>query len=211
MPPPPTVPSPAVLPPPGVGGYLLAHAAVTNLPTPLSPSPSLPAITINLSGLLTNPSVSTASSSAPTGLSPPVNQPTANIVPPALPQAVSSDDDRRLAQWKALTDKFDEVCMWKHEWLYEADYVPLYCFQQVTHICDIWTEWSTGLNGFLPVRNLKEGWGARWQRGNRGQGTENCRRAHVVGLIEKLIAKPGWDFALAKRFLQEKLQTLWLH
>ena len=146
--------------------------------------------------------MSTASLSAPTVLSAPVDQPTANLVP----QAVSSDDDRRLAQWKALTAKFDEVRMRKHEWLYEADYVPLYRFQQVTHICDIWTEWSTGLNGFLPVRNLNEGWGARWRQGNRGQGTENCRCAHVVGLIEKLIAKPGWDFALAKRFLQEKYE-----
>jgi hypothetical protein len=66
-----------------------------------------------------------------------------NLAPAALPKAVPSDDDRKQAQWKVLTDKFDEVCMRKHEWQYDTDYLPLYRFQQVTRICDIWTEWST--------------------------------------------------------------------
>ena len=96
--------------------------------------------------------------------------------------------------------------MRKHEWQYDTDYLPLYHFQQVTHICNIWTEWSTGLNGFLPVRNLNEGWGSRWRKGDRGQGTENCRRARVVELIEQLTAKPGWDLALALRFLHERYE-----
>jgi Transcriptional activator of glycolytic enzymes len=133
-----------------------------------------------------------------------------------MPQAVStqsttvaaatSDDVGKLTQWKALTDKFDEARMRKHEWQYDTDYMPFYRFQQVTRICDIWTEWSTGLNGFLPVRHLNEGWGARWRRGDRGQGTENCRRTRLVELIEKLIAKPGWDLALAQRFLRERYE-----
>jgi hypothetical protein len=205
LPPPPTVPSPAALPPPGLSIQPPAPAA-TNLPSPLSLPPSLSAITINLSDLLNNPTVSATSSSAPTVLPAPVDQPSMSLTPPSPPPAISSDDGRRLAQWKALTDRFDEVRMRKHEWLYEADYVPLYCFQQVTQICDIWTEWSTGLNGFLPVRNLNEGWGARWRQGNRGQGTENCRCACVVELIEKLIAKPGWNLALAQRFLCERYE-----
>ncbi|KAF8256652.1 hypothetical protein EI94DRAFT_1710552 [Lactarius quietus] len=45
--------------------------------------------------------------------------------------------------------------------------------------------WSTGLNGFMPVRNLNERWGIRWWQGNRGQGTEYCNHAQVVGLIEQ--------------------------
>ncbi len=134
---------------------------------------------------------------------------------PAMSQAVSallaaataaSDNDRKLAQWKVLTDKFDEVHMWKHEWQYDTDYIPFYCFQKVTGICEIWTEWSTGLNGFLPVRNLNEGWGARWRRGNRGQGTENCRRACFVELVERLMAKPGWSLVLVMRFLCERYE-----
>ena len=54
-------------------------------------------------------------------------------------------------------DRFEEACMQKHAWQYDTDYMPLYNFQQVNHICDIWTGWSTGPNGFLPVRNLNEG------------------------------------------------------
>ncbi|KAF8271490.1 hypothetical protein EI94DRAFT_1698201 [Lactarius quietus] len=118
--PPPTVPSPAALPPPRVGVKPLAPV-VTDLPTPILPSSSLPAIIINFSGL----PISSA----------PVSQLTASLAPPALPPATSSDDDRKLAQWKALTDKLDDVHMQKHEGLYEADYVPLYCFQPVTKIC----------------------------------------------------------------------------
>jgi hypothetical protein len=79
--------------------------------------------------------------------------------------------------------------MQKYDWSYEMDYMPFYCFQQVSQICNIWTECSTGLNGFLPVWNLNEGWGARWQQGDQGQGTENCHCACIVELFEKLIAK----------------------
>jgi hypothetical protein len=121
--------------------------------------------------------------------------------------AVVSGDARKAEQWKALTDKFDETRMRKHDWSYDTDYMPFYRFQQVSQICDVWTEWSTGLNGFLPVRNLNEGWGARWRRGNRGQGTENCRRSRLVELMEKLIAKRGWDLALAQRFLRERYES----
>jgi hypothetical protein len=96
--------------------------------------------------------------------------------------------------------------MRKHDWQYDTDYMPFYRFQSVSQICDIWTEWSTGLNGYLPVSNLNEGWGARWRRGNRAQGTENCRRARLVELINELAAKPGWDVRLALRFLREKYE-----
>ena len=129
------------------------------------------------------------------------------VTTPSAMAAASADDARKAEQWKALTDKFDEVRMRKHDWSYDTDYMPFYRFQQVSQICDIWTEWSTGLNGFLPVRNLDEGWGARWRRGNRGQGTENCRRSRLVELMEKLIAKRGWDLALAQRFLRERYES----
>jgi hypothetical protein len=120
--------------------------------------------------------------------------------------ATTSEDAMKVAQWKVLTDKFDETRMRKHNWEYGTAYMPLYRFQPISRISDIWTEWSTGLNGYLPVRNLNEQWGARWRRGNRSQGTENCRRARVVELINKLVAKPGWDLALALRFLLERYE-----
>jgi hypothetical protein len=116
------------------------------------------------------------------------------------------DNENKAAQWKALTGKFDETRMRKHDWQYNTDYMPFYHFQSVSQICDIWTEWSTGLNGYLPMSNLNEGWGARWWRGNCAQGTENCCHVRLVELINKLAAKPGWDVRLALRFLQEKYE-----
>ena len=199
VPPLPAVPPPPALPPPGFAIQLPAPA-VTNSCAPLLASPPPLSITINLSGLLTNnPSVSTTSPSASTILPAPIHQLVAHFTPPAPPPATSPDvdDGRKLAQWKALTDRIDEVHLWKHEWWYEADYVPHYHFQQLTYICDIWTEWSTGLNGFLPLWHLNEGWGAKWQQGNCAQGTESCHHLHVVQLIEKLMAKPGWNLSLA--------------
>ena len=86
------------------------------------------------------------------------------------------------------------------------DYMPFYHFQSVSQICDIWMEWSIGLNGYLPISNLNEGWGARWWRGNHVQGTENFHHVCLVELINKLAAKPGWDVRLALRFLQEKYE-----
>ena len=45
---------------------------------------------------------------------------------PALPVAADTlDDARKLVQWMALTDKFNETCMWKHKWQYDMDYIPL--------------------------------------------------------------------------------------
>jgi len=68
----------------------------------------------------------------------------------------------KVAQWKVLMDKFDETCMHRHDWEYDMAYMPLYRFQPISRISNIWTEWSMGLNGYLPVWNLNEEWGARW-------------------------------------------------
>lgn len=87
--------------------------------------------------------------------------------------------------------------------------MPHYHFQQLTCICDIWTEWSTGLNGCLPVQHLNKGWGAKWQLGNCAQGTEICHHLCVVQLIEKLMAKPGrilsWPRDSCKRGMRAQL------
>lgn len=120
--------------------------------------------------------------------------------------AAASEDATKAAQWKVLTDKFDETRMRRHDWEYNKEYMPIYRYQPAPRICDIYTEWSTGLNGYLPVRHLNEAWGARWRRGDRGQGTESSRRMRVVELIDKLVAKPGWDLALALRFLLERYE-----
>ncbi len=180
--PPPTIPSPPRLAPPGVGPP--THAVADTF-GPLLPSLPLPTIVVSFLGLPPHPTVSAILSSASTAFPVAAHQSTTSLTPPAVSQAISTlglsavaatvtDDDKKLAQWRALASKFDKVCMRKHEWWYDTDYTLVYCFQQVTHICDLWTEWSTGLNGFLPMRNLDKGWGARWWQGNRGQGIENC-------------------------------------
>ena len=89
------------------------------------------------------------------------------------------------------------------------DYLPFYAFQPVSVITDIWTEWSSGLNGFLAVRDLEETWGARWRRNNAGLKTEMGRRKKVIQLVEKLAAKPNWNTALALRFIQTTCERKW--
>jgi len=68
----------------------------------------------------------------------------------------------------------------------------------------VWTEWSEGLEGHLSVRELNEGWGAKWKRNVAGQKTEAAWRKKVVELVEKLVAKHLWDTALALRFLCDR-------
>lgn len=163
-----------------------------------SATPPLPNITISVTGSPSNPVIS-ATPSFP-------QQPVPSAAPLSMAAANVLEEDTRAAQWKTLTDKFDETRMQKHEWTYDTDFLPIYRYQTVTRISDIWNEWSTGLNGYLAVRNLNEAWNARWRRGDRGQGTENCRRNRVVELIEKLAAKPKWNITLALRFLAERYE-----
>jgi hypothetical protein len=37
----------------------------------------------------------------------------------------------------------------------------LYWYLLVHTISEVWTEWSSGLNGHLPVRELEERWGLK--------------------------------------------------
>lgn len=73
-------------------------------------------------------------------------------------------------------------------------------------ICEIWEEWSIGLNGFLSTRELEEGWGAKWRRNNSGLKTENGRRKKVVQLVNELSQKQGWSTLLALRFLRDRYE-----
>lgn len=62
------------------------------------------------------------------------------------------------------------------------------------------------------VRNLNKAWGARWQHGDWGQSTESSHWMQVIELINKLLAKPGWNLALAQCFLLERYEekmTTW--
>ena len=84
------------------------------------------------------------------------------------------------------------------------EWLPMYTYKVGISIWDIWEEWINGLDGHLSVRQLNDGWDARWRRNNSGQKTEAGRRKMVVKLIEALASKPNWNTQLALRFLKQK-------
>ncbi|KAF5377311.1 hypothetical protein D9615_006350 [Tricholomella constricta] len=69
---------------------------------------------------------------------------------------------------------------------------------------EIWNEWTVGMDGQLSVRDLNTGWDARWRRDNGALKTEAGRRKKIIALIDKLSAKPNWNYTVALRFLNEK-------
>lgn len=138
----------------------------------------------------------------------------ANSIPPPAPcfpgatsptLSVTVDKQAQAAHWALLTAKFEETRLRRHNWAYKANNpnpIPLYDWCSLTKISDIWTEWSTGINGYLPVRLLEEGWGAKWRPGH-AQGTERCRCMCVIRLVDRLAAKPGWGHDKTLRFSGE--------
>ena len=108
----------------------------------------------------------------------------------------------------ALT-RFSESQLRQHQWEWvvkDKDWLPIYKYQQVTTISDIWDKWAQGLHGFLSVRDLTERWGARWRRNDAGQRTESSRRKKVIDLVTELSSKHLWNVSLALRFLQERYE-----
>ena len=82
------------------------------------------------------------------------------------------------------------------------EWLPIYLFWQGASLIEIWEEWSEGLDGCLSVRQLEEGWAARWWRDVSGQKTEMSRRHLVVQkVIEPLAAKTNWNIQLALHYL----------
>jgi hypothetical protein len=138
---------------------------------------------------------------------------TSIIIPPpsvatGTATATTADLDARQQQWTSLVDRFGVEQLLKHGWEWvSGDYLPLYTFQPVTRITEVWDEYVAGLNGFLAVRDLDERWQARWRRNISTLRTENCRRKKITALVETLARKPNWSVNLALRFLREKYKT----
>ncbi|OAX36863.1 hypothetical protein K503DRAFT_867272 [Rhizopogon vinicolor AM-OR11-026] len=96
----------------------------------------------------------------------------------------------------------------KHGWeLVCGELLPIYAFQPVTRITEIWDEHAAGLNGYLAVRDLDERWQARWRRNVNTLRTENCQRKKVAALVKTLTRKPNWSVNLALQFLRDKYET----
>lgn len=181
-----------------------AHASPIYNP---SPPNSVAAVNCQYISVIPGPSI----------ISPYATQPNFTLPSPApyFPGAVHPassaflDEEVRAAEWKRLTAKMDKTRLRRHTWGYQkkhANPIPAYQFCSLTKIADIWTEWSSGIDGYLPVRQLEEEWGPKW-RPERGQGTEKSRRMNVVKLVERLAKKTGWNHAMALRFLGEKYDS----
>ncbi|GLB45440.1 hypothetical protein LshimejAT787_2201030 [Lyophyllum shimeji] len=138
----------------------------------------------------------------------------AGLPPPPQPQspphfwtslpATPSDPD---AKWAALVQRFGETQLRLHfpEWI-NGEWLPHYKYKALPAITDIWTEWTVGWEGYIPVRVLEEVWDARWRRNVHSQRTEHGRRKKVISLVTELSEKPNWGVKLALRFIAEKYE-----
>src|SRR5262245_46729862 len=111
------------------------------LPPPPALAPTLPSIMINFPSPSSLPVVTTATS----------------LPMPPPSQCMSTGIPIREAKWAELTSPFDEACLRRHLWEWiekDKDWLPIYRYQPVSAISDIWVEWSSGIDGFLPVQDL---------------------------------------------------------
>ena len=119
-----------------------------------------------------------------------------------------SEVDIKAQKWALMVEKYGDARLRKHLWDFvDNEYLPHYNFHPLVRIADIWAEWTDGIDGYMSVRQLDEGWGARWRRNVGAKKTEYGRRKKIVDLVVWLVAnKPRWDTDLALRFLTEQFQ-----
>lgn len=119
------------------------------------------------------------------------------------PTLISSDP--RSEKWAQLTAKYGHTKLDAHEWEWRGnDWLPVYRYQPVGVITDLWTEHVDGLNHHLSTHELKDRWDAKWQQNEGGLKTEGGQHAKVVVLIKQLSSRVNWNVPLALRFLKEK-------
>lgn len=219
----PLVPPPPPPPSPLESQHLFTPQIIVP-PTKFLDSPSyFPSLTINFSG---GAAGSMITSSAPSGLCLPYattspsdhvscDMPSASLsAQPAQPAVSRNATDVLMAakqlKWTALLEQFGATHVNNHDWDWEdGDFLPRYEYQSVSRITDIWVEWASGLNGFIPVRDLTEKWGPKWRRNLPRKKTESARRKAVVDLINELVKKTRWEVPLALRYLQERYEPLY--
>jgi hypothetical protein len=190
---------------------------------PVTPTPSIPSITINFSGsqsgtfqvpqiVMANPVTSTPSFSH-NGLPSPASQPAlssgANTQPQLFSQSLSpSENDLKAIKWAQIAAKYGDARLRNHDWDFiDGEFLPHYNFRPLTQISEVWTEWTEGIDGCLSLRELDEGWGARWRRNVGAKKTEYGRRKKITDLVGWLVAnKPRWDTRLAVQFLMDQFQ-----
>ncbi len=123
-----------------------------------------------------------------------------------------AESNAQIESIRHLLAKYGIECIQTHqfEWMRYAtgpikeEWLPIYTYHKGLSVRQIWEEWAEGMGEHLSVRQLCEGWGARWRRNVQGQKTEASRRKHITDLITKLSNKTNWSLPLALRFLEEK-------
>ncbi|KAL1671245.1 hypothetical protein EV122DRAFT_177317, partial [Schizophyllum commune] len=68
----------------------------------------------------------------------------------------------------------------------------------------VWSEFASGLDGMLSVRELEETWGTRWRAGNRTMSTERSRRGKIYDLVHSLKEARGWSTEKVFEFLSRR-------
>lgn len=111
----------------------------------------------------------------------------------------------------ALESKYGETRVHRHRWdwfqstsKHPDEWIARYTLKKGVSVEDIWTEWTSGLDGCLSTHELVSGWDAKWRNGNKGQGTEFCRRKKLIDLIDALSRKQNWNVRLAFDFLADE-------
>ena len=177
---------------------------------PISASPALSTVTINISSSSSGPvitasaSATPAVSSAASSLQAPLPAP---LPVPAPAHGLPAEDPRTL-KWNQISNKIVQDKLARHQWEWlGGNWVPHYTYQTVYTIMDVWTEWAEGLNGYISVRELTEIWGVKWRRNIAYLKTENTRRRKIVDLINTLSGKQGWNLNMTQKFLSEQYDS----
>ncbi|KAI0073130.1 hypothetical protein K474DRAFT_261911 [Panus rudis PR-1116 ss-1] len=131
------------------------------------------------------------------------------VLPSSAPTTVAAETPEA-RKWNELLGRYPhwQARLQQHpEWTFEgSQWVPVYRFQPVNAIMDIWTEFAEGIGAYLPVRFMNEVWGAKWKRNTASIKTSASRRMRVVELIQKLEKRHRWDIHLALKFIHEKYE-----
>lgn len=83
----------------------------------------------------------------------------------------AAERDLQIKSIRDLIAKYGIKCISMHqfEWLQYAtgpikeEWLPIYTYRKGLSVRQIWKEWAEGVDGYLSVRQLCEGWEARWR------------------------------------------------
>ncbi|KAJ7017767.1 hypothetical protein C8F04DRAFT_1154470 [Mycena alexandri] len=199
----PAIPSPFVAP--AIPGPVPMFT-VPNFTINISPAGTL----ISSSSSASLPLPPTHSTLSPFSINTSSNMPLPVPPPPHLSipfTPIGQDASIPASKWASLCSKFPASQLAAHQWKWLAgDWLPEYEHPTLKQITDIWGEWVDGIGGCIPVEILTRTWGPKWKQNIGKRKTENSRRMKVVTLIQDLAMRPGWNIAVALRFISEKYE-----